>query len=230
MKIYLIRHGESYGNIQGKIISTTDFGLTEKGILQAKRIGQKINAELDDKNIITYCSCLARTKQTLLEILKCLDQKDIKTLETDDLKEMDLGLLEGMSWEERHLAYPEIDLDIKLSSLQAPCGESYQDVKKRCLHFIQEHLNDPDNDQNIIIVSHGITLRILTNLLLNRPDQDVNTLNWMENTALTKLIWDKENNTYQVLSLNDYAHLKELQTIGYEHWGLFSKKDYLNKP
>ena len=83
-----------------------------------------------------------------------------------------------------------------------------------------------DDEKSIIIVSHGITLRILTNTLLKRPDKDINFLNWMENTALTELFWDKESHTYQLVRLNDYSHLGELKTIGYEKWGLFAEHDY----
>ena len=229
MRLYLIRHAESYGNIKGKIISTTDFELTEKGIAQSQRIGQKIGAELDGKLISAYCSSLVRARQTLLEILRCIGQETIDITESESLKEMDLGLLEGMTWEERRQKYPEVDLNEKLSLLQAPCGESYQDVKKRCQTFIERHLAKKDEERNVIIVSHGITLRILTNLLLNRPDEDINLLNWMENTALTELIWENESNTYQIVRLNDYSHLGELKTTGYENCGLFAKRDYLTK-
>lgn len=48
----------------------------------------------------------------------------------------------------------------------------------------------------------------------------------MENTALTELILEKESHTYQLVRLNDYPHLRELQTIGYEKWGLFAERDY----
>ena len=65
--------------------------------------------------------------------------------------------------------------------------------------------------------------------LLNRPDEDINLLNWMENTSLTELIWEKRSQTYQVVRLNDYSHLKELKTIGYENWGLFAEGDYLSQ-
>ena len=229
MRLYLIRHAESYGNIKGKIISTTDFELTEKGIAQSQRIGQKIGAELEGELISAYCSSLARARQTLLEILRCFGQEAITITESESLKEMDLGLLEGMTWEERRQKYPEVDLDEKLSLLQAPCGESYQDVKKRCQTFIEKYLAKKDEERNVIIVSHGITLRILTNLLLDRPDEDINFLNWMENTALTELIWESESNTYQIVRLNDYSHLGELKTAGYENWGLFAKRDYLTK-
>ncbi|MDE6021527.1 MAG: histidine phosphatase family protein [Ruminococcus sp.] len=226
MKLYLIRHAESYGNIKGKIISTTDFELTEKGIAQSQRIGQKICSELKGSPISAYCSSLARARQTLTEVLHCIGQENTEITETDYLKEMDLGLLEGMTWEERRQRYPEIDLDKKLSLIQAPCGESYQDVKNRCKMFAEKYLEKEVDEKSIIIVSHGITLRILTNVLLKRPDEDINFLNWMENTALTELFLDKESHTYQLVRLNDYSHLEELQTIGYEKWGLFATHDY----
>lgn len=131
-----------------------------------------------------------------------------------------------MTWEERRQKYPEVDLDKKLSLLQAPCGESYQDVKNRCKMFTEKYLEKESGEKSIIIVSHGITLRILTNFLLKRPDDDINFLNWMENTALTELIMEKERHTYQIVRLNDYSHLKELRTIGYEKWGLFATQNY----
>ncbi len=168
------------------------------------------------KIISAYCSSLARAKQTLIEILRCIGQENAEITETDFLKEMDLGLLEGMTWEERQQKYPEIDLDKKLSLLQAPYGESYQDVKNRCKTFTEKYLEKETDEKNILIISHGITLRILINFLLKRPDEDINFLNWLENTALTELILEKESHTYQLVRLNDYSHLKELQTIGYE--------------
>lgn len=226
MRLYLIRHGESYGNINGKIVSTTDFELTEKGLLQSRRMGRRICAGLEGKQISAYCSSLARSRQTLQEILQCIGRKDVRITESSCLKEMDLGLLEGMSWTQRREKYPEIDLDQKLSFLKAPGGESYQDVKKRCQAFIDDYLAREDDARSILIVSHGITLRVLTNLLLNRPDEDVNCLNWMENTALTELVREKEHPAYRIARLNDYSHLEELKTSGYEIWGLFATRSY----
>ncbi len=228
MKLYLIRHAESHGNTKGKIISTTDFGLTEKGMAQARRIGQELCSELKDEPVSAYCSPLARARQTLMEILRCVGQDNVRVTETDFLKEMDLGLLEGMTWEERGRKYPEVDLDKRLSLLQAPCGESYEDVRNRCRMFAERYLENSEaaDEKPAIIVSHGITLRVLTNFLLKRPDEDINFLNWMENTALTELAWDKESHAYRLVRLNDYSHLRELQTVGYEKWGLFAEQDY----
>lgn len=126
---------------------------------------------------------------------------------------MDLGLPEGLPWEERRQKYSEKDLDEKLSYLQTPDGESFLDVKKRCQIFMENHLTGQEATQNIIIVSHGITIRVLTNLLLNRPDEDVNYLNWMENTSLTELILKRGIHACQITRLNDYSRLQELKTV-----------------
>lgn len=44
MRLYLIRHAESYGNIKGKIISVTDFELTEKGMTQSQSMPGRVRA------------------------------------------------------------------------------------------------------------------------------------------------------------------------------------------
>ena len=95
---------------------------------------------MKEESISAYCSSLARARQTLIEILRCIGQENADITETHSLKEIDLGLLEGMTWEERRQKYPEVDLDKKLLILQAPCGESYQDVKNRCKMFAEKYL------------------------------------------------------------------------------------------
>lgn len=230
MKMYLMRHAESAGNIKGNLTSTTDYELTPKGKLQAQRAGKILCEELKGKQVMAYCSPLLRAKQTLEEVLCCIGNKNIKIFQTDDLKEMDLGILEGMPFDEQSKQYPDIDLGKRLSALRAPEGECYQDVKNRVKRFLDNYCSQLCEEENILIVSHGITLRVLTNLLLNRPDEDVNDLNWMENTALTVLVYDKEKCAFSVDRLNDYTHLQELKTSNYNEWGLFAAPDaYLYK-
>jgi len=230
MKMYLMRHAESVGNIKGSLTSTTDFELTSKGKLQAQRAGRILCEELKGKRLTAYCSSLLRARQTLEEVLWCIGNRNVKITQTDDLKEMDLGILEGMAFDEQLKKYPDIDLGKRLSFLHAPEGECYQDVKKRAKRFLDNYCGRFYEEDNILIVSHGITLRVLTNLLLNRPDEDVNDLNWMENTALTVLDYCEEKGAFSVVRLNDYTHLQELKTNNYGEWGLFAEPDaYLYK-
>lgn len=224
MRVYLIRHGESFGNINGSLTSTTDFELTEKGKEQAVRLGNVIKNEIDGTKTVAYCSPLLRAKQTLEGVLSCMEQKEIPIIECPDLKEMDLGILECVPFSELEEKYPDVDIATGLSFLKAPGGESYAELKLRLQRFWDQCLNDlqAKDVENLLIVSHGITLRALTNQLLKRPDTDVNVLNWMENTAQTVLIYDKDSCMCAIERLNDYSHLKELKTANFEEWGLFA--------
>ena len=171
MKFYLIRHGESMGNVKGSLTSTTDFELTEKGRRQARRAGDVLQTELKGKLVGAYCSPLLRARQTLKEILYCIGLENLEFTQTADLREMDLGILEGMSFDEQVKQYPDVDLAKGLSRLVAPGGECYKDIKERVQRFLNHYADRFSEEENVLIVSHGITLRVLTNLLLKRPDE-----------------------------------------------------------
>ena len=54
MKLILIRHAESYSNTQGRIMSTTDLPLTEKG---TKQLEEEIELEIEEKENILRKEC-----------------------------------------------------------------------------------------------------------------------------------------------------------------------------
>lgn len=225
MKLYLIRHGESLGNVSGNLTSTTDYELTERGRQQAQRAGNALREELEGKAVTAFCSSLLRARQTLEEILSSIGQGDLEFTQTADLKEMDVGILEGMPFEEQARKYPNLDMSRGLSSIQTPEGESFQDLKNRVQRFLDDYLKELYREENVLIVSHGITLRVLTNLLLKRPDGDVDSLNWMENTAVTVLKFDEEKGCFLIERLNDYSHLQELGSDSYTQWGIFAQQE-----
>lgn len=225
MNIFIVRHAESYSNTQGKILSTTDLGLTEKGVKQAQALSGKIS-KLISPNQFNYIfsSPLIRAVQTA----EIISDKQNMTI-TDLLGEMDLGVIEGLTWHERAVRYPDIDMNHALSRVNCAEGESYLTVEERCIKFIHRFLNKVDNNSCILITTHGITMRILTNLLLNKPREHVDYLNWAENTAVTHIEFDNREGYGRAIFINDRRHLfsDELRNEDYEEWGLFSKKDYL---
>lgn len=226
MRLYLVRHGESYSNTGGTVMSYTDMPLTEKGKEQARLAGRSMREKLKtDTPMYAFCSDLSRTQQTGEAFLEQLVRAPVLR-ETVDLTEMNLGDMEGMTWPARMAAYPDIKTDVGLSEAVIPGGESFQDVKKRCLRFVAKQLSSLEEDAVVLIFSHGLTLRVLVNTLLGRPDTDVNRLNWMENTAITEIEYNKEAKTGVCLRLNDYAHLGELCASDYMDWGIFCKEPY----
>ncbi len=226
MKIYTIRHGESYSNTSGTVMSYTDMPLTEKGREQARRAGRAMREALNaDVPIYAFCSDLMRTQQTAEAFLEQTDLK-LNVVITADLTEMNQGELEGMAWAERMEKYAHIKTDVGLSEVELPGGESFQDVKKRSLHFAEAYLSDIEDDAIVLIFSHGLALRIIINTLLGRPDVDVNRFNWLENTAICELEYDKINKCGTYQRLNDCSHLGDLGAEDYTDWGVFCREPY----
>lgn len=226
MKIYTIRHGESYSNTGGTVMSYTDMPLTEKGREQARRAGRALREALQtDRPMYAFCSDLMRTQQTAEAFLEQIDRKP-EVVITADLTEMHQGELEGMTWAERMEKYADIKTDVGLSKVVLPGGESFQDVKARSLRFAEEKLSVLEDDAVVLIFSHGLALRIIINTLLGRPDEDVNRFNWLENTAICELEYSKTEKNGTYLRLNDFSHLKELGGDDYDEWGVFCTEPY----
>ena len=62
--ILTIQHTQSIHHTNGMVGSWTDWKLSEEGILQAKKIGEKLKTELAEKKLVMYSSDLLRAKQT----------------------------------------------------------------------------------------------------------------------------------------------------------------------
>ncbi len=102
MIFYLVRHGQSEGNVRGKennlIFARRDnSSLTEKGENQVKKIGDSfLYKKIKIDKIFT--SPLKRTVQTAKILSKKLKVKEI--IIDENLIDIDLGQLEGKSYEQ----------------------------------------------------------------------------------------------------------------------------------
>lgn len=66
-KLYFTRHGQTVWNVQNKICGSTDIALTDKGIEQAKELGEQIKFRIQSGNMRLdgiYYSPLARAADT----------------------------------------------------------------------------------------------------------------------------------------------------------------------
>ncbi|MBF2034255.1 MAG: histidine phosphatase family protein [Leptolyngbyaceae cyanobacterium T60_A2020_046] len=107
-RVILVRHGQSTYNlkklIQGQIDVST---LTELGISQAQKVGEALKGIPFDQ---VYASSLQRAYQTAETIVGVLRTAtpDVPVPEpVDTIKEIDLLLWEGLSFEEAERRYPE---------------------------------------------------------------------------------------------------------------------------
>ena len=68
MKLYIIRHGETFGNLNGDGFSETD--LTPKGERQIALLGERFKEESIDRVAISYKTDLTGTVVLKLPVIK----------------------------------------------------------------------------------------------------------------------------------------------------------------
>jgi len=200
-------------------MSSTDLTLTERGILQAEAAARYLQGIKFD---YVFASPLLRARQTAEIIYGKANGIEL----CDELKEMLFGEVEGLTWEELRSNFPEVCHRSNLSKATSPGGESFGDVVSRCNSFIESKLRPIKDAPNVLIASHGITIRALINCLLNRPMEHVNYLDWADNAAIAEI----DLPARKIVRLNDRKHLTDsgLGHLHYEQWALFSEEDYEN--
>ena len=85
MKIYVLRHGQTSWNVNGKIQGKQDTELNKVGIRQAYEAKEKFNMLNID---LIMCSPLKRTRKTA-EIIN--EDKNLNIIYKEELMERDLG-------------------------------------------------------------------------------------------------------------------------------------------
>ena len=166
--IITIQHTQSVHHTNGMVGSWTDWELSELGVQQANKIGERLKTELSEKKFVMYSSDLLRAKQTAENIGKYLGLTPILRTE---LRERNLGKCCGKSvqWLRDHLEMQEKTIDDRLFS----DAESRRDEWNRLKPFYDEIM--ASNDENILIVSHGDLLSVFNIMFLGLNIETINT-------------------------------------------------------
>lgn len=198
--LYFVRHAQTEWNVAGRIQGRQDSALTEKGIRDAKLLGEKFsNMEWDT----VYTSPSNRAVRTMKLILG----ESTPSYQADErLLEMDLGDLEGLSMEEIKELFPERYDHYwhRPSKFIHTSGESFFDVKDRIEVFIKELLA-ANPSGHVLIVTHGVIVKIVQ-LIFGELDMDqLWKTPYIEGTSVTSI--KLENGKTNILSEGDLSHL-----------------------
>ena len=199
---FIVRHGETEWNAQGRIQGHTDISLSEIGIQQARLVAQRLaGVSLD----VAYSSDLKRSAETAREIL---GQRSTPLHTTPRLREFNKGVFEGLTPEETGQRYPELYAASQVNDLDfaPPGGESIRQTSARMNAFMTE-LRMRHPDENVLIVGHGGALRAGFVALMELPLE----ANWrflMTNCGLSVLDIYPDNAVLRLY--NDTSHLDGL--------------------
>lgn len=162
-RIILVRHGESEGNVDKNVygnIPDYTLELTKQGINQALNAGKQIKEEIKEESVFFYISPFWRTRSTFEQIAKPFAPNQFKYIEEPRIREQEWG----------HLRTLEVSNEIQKARdgygtfyYRLPDGESAADVFDRVSDFLGTlHRDFEKNDfpENVIIVSHGMTIRL----------------------------------------------------------------------
>ena len=202
--VYLARHGQTIWNVEGRWQGSHDIPLDETGLFQVEKLAEKVcryNIEA------IYSSPLGRAQVTAQA---CAKKLGLHVKSMDSLKELCLGVWEGLSFREISERYPnefarwdndpqaEVGMGVESNfSLQERARAALVDI---CL----------TERKDTLIVTHGGWMNRLLCFLLSIP-LDKRMRIRLDNTGLCILdvsLVDEEPKI-QVVTVNDYSHLCE---------------------
>lgn len=177
MRLLLVRHGESEGNVDPTIHATTAdhaVPLSERGREQARAAGAEIaryyQAELGDArpHVRLWVSPYLRTRQTADALVDTAGAWITDRVEHILLCEQQFGLFDGVAEAELPKRFPNehgyYDMQCRFGGkfwARMPQGESRFDVAKR-IHqaFGTFHRDRTEHGiQEVVVICHGVTLR-----------------------------------------------------------------------
>ena len=203
-KWFLVRHGETTWNDEGRAQGQSDTPLNARGRAQAALTGTRL-APLEFE--AAYSSDLQRVVHTAEAIM---DGRDMPFTKMKSLREKAFGEWEGLTFEEVERSHPSMfrrlfDEDIEFAP---PGGESdiqlYARMKATADELIERHA---DSEGNILVVGHGGSLRGLIVSMMDMPAEYMWRLR-LSNCSITVVnIFD---GGAALELLNDTSHLGDV--------------------
>lgn len=152
MEVYIIRHGETVWNAEGKLQGSMDIELNENGRELAGRLGERLEKVYFDR---IYASPLIRAYETACLIR---GHRNIPIIRDRRLQEISFGRMEGVhfsEWNNENSPYRYFFTDPGKYTPPKD-GESLEQVCVRARSFLEEIVEPVwRNTKRIMIVAHG---------------------------------------------------------------------------
>lgn len=187
--IYIVRHAEAEGNVYRRAQGQYNSNLTKFGKSQLPYLAERFKEIPVD---IIYASDL---KRAFLTVKSIADVKNLEVIKNENLREINMGDMEDYPWAELPLVNKEVadKWNYNPKDCQFPNGESTESSADR---FYQEFFDiaSKNRGKNIVIGSHGAVIRYFLYKVKGIDYSDVSALEWCENTGVTKILVDDDNN------------------------------------
>jgi probable phosphoglycerate mutase len=191
MKLLLIRHGQTPGNVLGQLDTAHPGpGLTELGERQAEALARSLANERIDA---LYASTLIRTQITAAPLGR-LHSLDVAVL--DGLHEIEAGALEKLTDHESHKRYMGTVISWAAGDLdrRMPAGPDGHDFFGRFDAAIATALERSSGQEaTVAVVSHGAAIRTWAGSRAEGADPEFAAKHVLANTGIVALEGDPGN-------------------------------------
>ena len=141
-----VRHGETVFNARRLLQGWCDSPLTEKGIRQAEEAAELLKDVHFDR---AYCSSSERTRDTAAILLT---GRGMEAIPDKRLREVFFGSLEAENYVSR---WDDLLGPFMAEDWTAYGGENHEMIEKRQRSFLREAIDEADDGDEILLVSHG---------------------------------------------------------------------------
>lgn len=212
-KVYLVRHGQTYFNRYNRMQGWSDTPLTEKGIADGKRAGLVLSQIPFDQ---AYASDRSRAVDTAKYILNENQKSDIPFNQIAGFREASYGFFEGANSDETWLivgapynarTFKELVTNYNMDKTKDAIHEAdpFHDAEDAQTYWhrvdaaFSQLRQNSKIDQNILLVSHGTTIRSIVERF--DTDQKFDVTQSPLNGSITQL--EIDDSTIKVLSYNE---------------------------
>jgi len=156
IKLYVIRHGETDFNKEGRYLGRSSVSLNSTGIVQARKLAQGVE-ELGIE--VIYVSPSNRTLETA-NIIN--ENKDYKIINNPAFVERAMGVYEGKTKEEAKKEFPNLyKQNITRVFDKAPLkGETIKEVEERVFKGLDE-IKKQKEYSKVMIVTHAFIAKVI---------------------------------------------------------------------
>lgn len=159
--LVIFRHGQSLWNLENKFTGWVDVALSEQGIAEAKKAGEKLKGLHFD---LAYASDLKRAQDTLKLALDVSGHSSVPVKHDKALNERMYGDLQGLNKADTAAKYGDEQVKIWRRSydIAPPNGESLKDTADRVIPYFEKEIAPKLKEgKNVVIAAHGNSLRAL---------------------------------------------------------------------
>lgn len=205
-RFYLVRHGQSEGNLENTFLGHSDRDLSPRGHKQAALAGEF----LKDKGIeVIYSSDLCRAYNTALPTAKACG---LPVIRNEQLRELFAGEWENRKYDELLAAYPEEYGTFIHDIGRAVCtgGESVAELSERVYaEFCR--IAEKEKGRTVALFTHATPIRALIGHFMGVPVFDLKDIRWVGNASVSCCEVDDDGKV-KLIYANYQEHLAGIAT------------------